>query len=352
MRKDFDHYEGCLLGGALGDALGGAVEFVNYQQILHRYGPQGIQQPQPGEQGLYEITDDTQMTLFTAEGLLRARVAQSAAAEVNIAKIVHHAYLRWLHTQGEDNPHFANIYGYQSDDGFLIRQFELFKQRAPGFTCTSALMDAEIGTLRKALNNSKGCGAVMRAAPAGMIDLGIDAFSLSCEIAALTHGHIDGILPAGFLAQLIQRILAGYELEEAVRHSREVLRKQPQSENLCRRIDEAVELAHSDLPAQACYKKLGQGWVGDEAMAIAIYCALKSPLDFRQGVILAVNHSGDSDSTGAICGNILGACLGRAGLPREWLAKLELEDVIAAVARDLLTTYRDDETWRARYPGW
>lgn len=352
MRRDQNHYEGCLLGGAIGDTLGAPVEFINYQQIIHRYGPQGIQKPLAGETGLFEITDDTQMTLFTAEGLLRARVAMTANPQTDICQVVHHAYLRWLHTQGEDNPHFAATYGYNSDDGFLIQQYELFKQRSPGVTCTSSMMNPQIGTFTRVLNNSKGCGAVMRAAPVGMIDLGIDPFKLSSEIAALTHGHIDGILPAGVLAQLIRLILDGLGLEEAVQQSLKVLQEQESSAGLLRRIQEAVDLAHSDLPVQTCYKKLGEGWVGDEALAIAIYCALKSPDDFSQGVILAVNHNGDSDSTGSICGNILGAYLGSASLPQDWLAQLELRQVIAEIGRDLLTAYRDDEQWISKYPGW
>lgn len=352
MRRDNDHYEGCLLGGALGDTLGAPVEFINYQQILRRYGRGGIERPEEGEQGLFEITDDTQMTLFTAEGLLRARVAQAADRTASVPAIVHHAYLRWLHTQGEDNPHFSSSCGYSSDDGFLIRQVELFKQQSPGLTCTSAMMSPDMGTLDKRINQSKGCGAVMRAAPVGMIDLGSDPFHLSSEIAALTHGHSAGILPAGVLARIIYELMAGAELEEAIQRALQVLRQQPQHEDLPARLEHAVQLAHSDLPVVTCYKQLGEGWVGDEALAIGVYCALKSPHDFRQGVILAVNHNGDSDSTGAICGNILGAYLGRSALPQEWLERLELREVIAEVGRDLLTAYRDDEEWRVKYPGW
>lgn len=352
MARNKDHFEGCLLGGALGDALGKPVEFINYQQILHRYGRDGIINPEKGEEGSFEITDDTQMTLFTAEGLLRARTAQVADKTASVATIVHHAYLRWLHTQGEENPHFSHRCGYASDDGFLIRQFELFKQQSPGLTCTQAILGPEIGTLDKRINQSKGCGAVMRAAPVGMIDLGHDPFKLSGEIAALTHGHNMGILPAGVLAQIIHELLNGKELEEAVKTALEVLRQQPFQEDLPDRLERAVQLAYSDLPVVTCYKQLGEGWVGDEALAIAIYCALKSPQDFRQGLILAVNHNGDSDSTGAICGNILGAYLGRAALPQEWLESLELREVIAEIGRDLLTAYRDDEEWLMKYPGW
>ena len=192
----------------------------------------------------------------------------------------------------------------------------------------------------------------MRAAPVGMIDLGQNPFILSCEIAALTHGHDMGILPAGVLAQIIYALMAGQGLQEAIQQSLKVLRQQAEPGDLPSRLEHAVQLAHSDLPVVTCYKQLGEGWTGDEALAIAIYCALKSPQDFRRGVVLAVNHDGDSDSTGAICGNILGAYLGRLALPQEWLERLELRDVIAEVGRDLLTAYRADEDWQLKYPGW
>jgi len=64
---------GCLLGGAVGDALGWPVEFMKIDEIRRRYGPDGIREYDPSAPGgLGAITDDTQMTLFTAEGILRS----------------------------------------------------------------------------------------------------------------------------------------------------------------------------------------------------------------------------------------------------------------------------------------
>jgi len=74
-RNEKEYYIGCLLGGAVGDALGWPVEFNDINDIVKRFGPEGVLDMVPGEGGLYEITDDTQMTLFTAEGLLRAWAA-------------------------------------------------------------------------------------------------------------------------------------------------------------------------------------------------------------------------------------------------------------------------------------
>ena len=96
---------------------------------------------------------------------------------------------------------------------------------------------------------------------------------------------------------------------------------------------------------------IGGGWVGEEALAIALYCCLASAGDLPRALLLAVNHSGDSDSTGAIAGNILGAFLGREALPREWLGRLELAREIGEVAADLLVGWRRDEAWWRKYPG-
>lgn len=86
-------------------------------------------------------------------------------------------------------------------------------------------------------------------------------------------------------------------------------------------------------------------------MAISVFCALRHSDDFIQGLITAVNHDGDSDSTGAICGNILGAYLGTSKIPAEWIAKVELADTLIQVADDLLSGYQDTESWQRRYPG-
>lgn len=81
---------------------------------------------------------------------------------------------------------------------------------------------------------------------------------------------------------------------------------------------------------------LGQGWVGEETLAIAVYCSLKYTNDFTKALRLAVNHSGDSDSTGAVCGNILGAYLGVQSIPEQWINQVELSDLIIKLADKLL----------------
>jgi ADP-ribosylglycohydrolase len=115
-----------------------------------------------------------------------------------------------------------------------------------------------------------------------------------------------------------------------------------------------------DEPTAELVESLGAGWVGEEALAISLYCAL-SARNFEHGVLLAVNHSGDSDSPGAITGNILGAALGVDSIPERWLAVLELRGVIEQIAADLdrhHERFDSDDIWSTtspdwdRYPGW
>ena len=89
---------------------------------------------------------------------------------------------------------------------------------------------------------------------------------------------------------------------------------------------------------------LGGGWTADEAVAIAVYAVLASEGDngseqhFRTAIALAINHDGDSDTTGSLAGNILGAHYGRDGLPDSWAAALEGADVVTSMARLLVDT--------------
>ena len=157
------------------------------------------------------------------------------------------------------------------------------------------------------INNSKGCGGVMRVAPAGLFYCGEDAFRMGAEFAALTHGHPSGFLSAGVLAYLVAAMIGGAELEAAIEQALVILGSYAGHDECTQALEQAVALARADCPDLEAVTRLGEGWVGEETLAIAVYCALKYRDDFKKALIAAVNHSGDSDSTGAVTGNILGA---------------------------------------------
>ena len=347
-----DRIRGCLLGGAAGDALGYPVEFLWIDDIRKRYGPSGIQRYDfDGRTGKALISDDTQMTLFTAEGILSGLTQNRLnGTSIPLRKYVESAYADWLSTQrlGAQPPQPVG-----SRHGSRLLQYpELYSRRAPGNTCLSALAErpkrSVTDFIAAPLNNSKGCGGVMRVAPAAMMHSeDIRAISMEgAQIAAITHSHPLGYLPAAMLTDLLNRIVyrnaEPQSLLDLVQQSQHAIAEQfagtPKTETLLACIDRAVQLAQEpqadDLENITA---LGGGWVAEETMAIGVYCSLRHVDDFSAALTAAVNHDGDSDSTGAVTGNIIGAWLGFDAIEGRWKNGLELYDVLMELADDLCT---------------
>ena len=347
---------GCLLGGAVGDALGAPVEFDSIAVIRSKHGEAGLTGLAPGWHGKVGlVTDDTQMTLFTVEGLIRADVrAEDRGVGGGEVQVVRNAYLRWLDTQEYRVPPPA-------DDlvrtGALREQTWLYSRRAPGNACMSGLR-TDLGPLAAPgmpgpVNpGSKGCGTVMRSAPFGLVARDPRAaFTHAADCAQITHGHPTGYLAAGAFAALICFLTLGAPLAEAVRDTLGLLAERPAHEETTAALDAAVALARTAQPSPEAVETLGGGWVAEEALAIAVYSALVSGDDIERALLLAVNHSGDSDSTGSLCGNILGTVYGDAALPQHWLSELEGRDTIIELAGDLTTQFTGGRVPRDKYPG-
>lgn len=335
-----DKFRGCLLGGAVGDALGYAVEFDDVESIIDMYGEPGITEYQLVN-GKALISDDTQMTLFTAEGLLlEIENKQSLGLSEICMQSIWKCYREWLCTQFEMYPLEEGL-----KQTWLSDVPELFSSRAPGRTCINALMHNEPGSLDMPVNGSKGCGGIMRVAPIGLFfdskEMDIrDIDEIGAEASALTHGHPLGWLSAAALVHIIARIVhEDFSIAEAVSDMQVFIKEQfgqfEDTEYMMQLVDKAVELAGKDGDDKEAIWKLGEGWVAEETLAIAIYCALKHQDDFEAAMIAAVNHDGDSDSTGAVAGNILGASLGMVEIPDKFIENLELKDVIIKIADDL-----------------
>ena len=349
---------GCVLAGAVGDALGASVEFLSIETIRQKYGERGI----TGiglVSGDSEITDDTQMTLFTLEGLIRAHVRNRTLGTSDPIPVIQHAYQRWLHTQGVAWAGCLPTPIPALPDGWLITERQLFARRAPGRTCITALRGfaagREVGSPTNRLNDSKGCGGVMRAAPAALwTDDPSEAFDLGVRIAALTHSHPSGYLFAGVFAFLVHQLLRDVPLAEAVSLAISLLKQWEGHEEQLAMLDTALRLAkHGQVTPEVLAAELGGGWVGEEALAIAVYAALAADT-VSDALRLSVNHSGDSDSTGSICGNLLGAYHGIGAIPAEWLMQLELKDAMTGMVRDALLEFSPhpptDAAWYERYP--
>lgn len=360
--RDLDKFRGCLFGGAAGDALGYEVEFMKAPEIFRRFGDRGITQYALRD-GVARISDDTQMTLFTAAGLLVGTTRGMLRGVMgDYADYIAYNYQDWLRTQHpgvlpEDKHRYS----------WLMNEPRLYSRRAPGLTCLSALGSGRLGRIEEPINDSKGCGGIMRVAPIGLYFLDSSmpieqVDRLGAEAAALTHGHELGWLSSAVLVHIIYQLAyhPSIRIERAtVDALNTVERIFPNAKHmgyLWELVEKALRLAQEDRDDLTAIETLGGGWVGEETLAIALYCACKYPDDFDKALIASVNHGGDSDSTGAVTGNILGTRLGLKGIPAKYREQLELADVILEVADDLhhnccLTKYGTcaDPVWEKKY---
>lgn len=360
--KSLDKYRGCLIGGAAGDALGYAVEFLQDEDIFKKYGENGITEYDLVN-GVAQISDDTQMTLFTANGLLLGTTrGMTRGIMGSYPSYIALCYKDWLRTQTADE------FGFEEPQySWLNNVPEMNRSRAPGRTCISYLMHDNLGSPTDPRNNSKGCGGVMRVAPIGLYfgDKNLDIYEvdrIGAEAAALTHGHELGYFPAAALVHIIHLISHDdhISLLDAVNDSILAVRRlYAPSEHFADFVgimEKAIRLSKEDMDDLDAIREIGEGWVAEETLAIAVYCALKYENNFDKALIAAVNHSGDSDSTGAVTGNILGAYLGFDKIPQKYKDYLELYDVILEIADDLyndckITEYGSyhDPIWEQKY---
>lgn len=360
-----DKVRGSLFGGAVGDALGYPVEFLDEESIFAEYGADGIREYELDDaSGKALISDDTQMALFTANGIL---VADTRVSMRGVGGTPHNyiiaSYQDWLRTQEmtfEESRRLprGSMGGCIS---WLVDVPELYSRRAPGHTCLSALHQYRKGQIPQ--NNSKGCGGIMRVAPLALKHYPYTQIKEidreGAEIAKITHRHSLGYMPAAVLVHIISRIVYPRQrqsLKEIVLEARDTIADLFAGDGYLKELTEMIELAvrlsENGESDPDNIHQLGEGWVAEETLGIAIYCSLRHQDDFSAGVTAAVNHRGDSDSTGAVTGNILGALLGYEAIEEKWKSSLELADVILEMADDLCHGCQMSEYSRYEDPDW
>lgn len=340
-----DKCRGCLVGGAVGDALGYPVEFVNsFETIKAKYDDNGITEYDLSYEWLDDIqskalvSDDTQMTLYTAESLVEAHRTGKP-----LMPMVIQAYLAWFgHQVGRE---------VKIDYDSTLSGIEgLNKRRAPGHTCLAALNDINNGMVT--INFSKGCGGIMRVAPVGIFGA-IHGWTLeetgkfAGEVAEITHKHKMSTFASAVQAMIVQSCLLAEEpmttetfknIVEGVLDKLPVMYPGEDSllEDFDRLIHKAIRLEDNLLQDWEIIENgLGGGWVVEETLAISIFSVLRHINDFKGCVISAVNHGGDSDSTGAVAGNIIGAILGYDAIPAEFTKSLQFHDLISEMADEM-----------------
>lgn len=361
-----------LIGGAIGDALGYPVEFISRQSILSQYGNKGITKFDLASAGKAMISDDTQMTLFTANGLLFGITRWCThGIQSDLPAYVNEAYKEWYQTQTDE-------VNYQKFQICWIRDIEkLNHRRAPGNTCMSALANP------KSVNDSKGCGGIMRVAPVAMLIASEisrgqtswtenDVIRLASECAKITHKHPMGYICAAVFADILFQIFNSESaiteelllkiVETALASSHAYYKEEREIEecgNLRWQINNVIRLSESSMPDHEAISQLGEGWTGDETLTIALFCTLRHINDFHAALVAAVNHDGDSDSTGSVCGNLMGAIVGAEVYNFPDMDKLELKSLLLEIADDMVKgcplhenhspSNEDEKQWEKRY---
>lgn len=340
-----DKCRGSLIGRAIGDALGYPVEFVNsFEEIKAKYGDNGIVEYDMSYPCLDEkldkalFSDDTQMTLYTAEGLLEAERSRRS-----IVPTICNAYLAWFgHQVGKK----VKI----SYDSKLSRIKELNQRRAPGNTCLSALLS--IYNDKDPMNSSKGCGGIMRVAPIGLYGATHgwsleDTAKLAGEVAELTHLHPLSTYSSAELAVIVplcvleDEKIDGSDFKLIIGKSVEVVSgvygaNAPAMEEFQKLIRKALQLEDNLLRDWEIIENgLGGGWIAEETLAIAVFSVIRHINDFNTCMICSVNHGGDSDSTSAVAGNIIGAILGYNAIPDKYTKSIQLKELLITTAEAL-----------------
>ncbi|MEW1697806.1 ADP-ribosylglycohydrolase family protein [Streptomyces sp. NPDC093249] len=322
---------GCLLGGALGDALGAGAEGRTLAELREAHGPEGLTEPAPAHGRRGAVTAATQMGLFTVDGLIRAQVRRDTGAW-HPPTDVHRAHLRWAATQRDWGPDER-----REDNGWLAREEWLYARRNPPRACLTGFGDEVLGTLGKPKNPAADdSGALVRSAPFGLL-VGWEpqlVCQLAVECAAQSHGAPAAGLAAGAFAVIVHGLARGGTVEASVDRALEQLAARPGHERVGEALDRALAAVREGAPDPDRVTALGAAEDRAEGqLAAAVYCALVGE-DVRHGLRLAVNHDGPSAATGALTGALLGALHGETALPPAWLAELEGRPTVLELADD------------------
>lgn len=302
-RQHVEEAEAVLYGMGVGDALAAPVEFTSLASIRSRYGRQGIQDL-PACNARY--TDDTQMALYLARALVDAGEQDTEG----VMQAVTRQFVSWA----DDPTTFS---------------------RAPGGTCLSGVRALRAGRhWTKSGVYSRGCGSAMRVPPVGYL-YQHDPQRLR-EVASATGiaTHSDPAADAATvgMAYLVKLALDG---EPPATWPARVLEFagdiSPIFNRAIERVQECIDWPNEDRALE----HLGRGWVGDEAVALALYCVMRYPDDYPAAVRRAANTEGDSDSIACLAGALSAARLGVEAIPKDWRERLEDSGWIGAAAQHL-----------------
>lgn len=298
-----ERYRGSLLGLAIGDALGTAVEFQeagSFEPVVDMTGG-GVFRLRPGD-----WTDDTSMALCLADSLIESRGFNPTDQLER--------YLRWYHQ------------GYLSSQGWC---FDI------GNTTRKALLN--FASTKQPLSgvddeNAAGNGSIMRLAPIPLafVNQATMALDLAGDSSRTTHGNRLCIDACRYFSGLIVGALQEASKDELLSNRFSPVKEYWLHRPLCPEID---EIAAGSFKSKEPPEIQGSGYVV-KSLEAALWAFYKTD-NFKDGCLLAVNLGDDADTTAAVYGQLAGAFYGESELPESWRAKIAMSDVIKKFAEKL-----------------
>lgn len=332
-------YLGCMIGAAIGDSMGYTMEVPMDEEVWSNYSENGIKEPYYNPQfGKSLVSDDTQMALFTMDGLEWAYIrCTSRGIGSYESSGVWQSYARWYYTQTgivlddhimhkhEHEPVALSSIGIKT----ALEYDEFYSNRNPSEETLMALETKQMGTLEMPITSFKDSSCLTRVAPVGFFlhDKPSEAFEVAARLAAITHGHPSGYLSAGVYAYIIAEVTSGKNMDAAVVNALVELKKYSYIDEVNDVVDYALHLSECDEKWSRAVSMLGDGYTAEEVLAMGLYCALKAE-NFEEAVQMAANCGGMSSSIGFVSGSLMGALVGDVKIPEAWQQNLELRQMI------------------------
>ena len=335
-------YRGCLLGMAVGDAMGYTVDSRSWKEIQEDYGPNGLL-GYDLVNGYADVTSYTQLAAFTCNGLLLGLTrGQMTGKMAPFIQYIALSTREWAASQRSwGRPEKTHCW--------LLTQRDLCRRPCMDTRMLDTLNRERLGTPEEPVNGFGNPGSLTSAIGVGLF-FERDRIStqelirLGAEAVALTHGSSVAFLSGAVLAHIITAVLRNPKapLKSVILKSLEVVREQfghqySHTYDLCGAIRQAVLLAEGSHSDPVAVMEKIQCKSAGQVLAGAVYACLASGGDFDRAMILAVNHSGRSAAVGAITGAILGARMGEKALPDFYIECLEPADTLRELADDLFS---------------
>lgn len=338
MKKlEFDNIFNCILGGAIGDALGVPVRNMSYDLIVNQYGKKGLTGIETDCDGKARVTANTQLNIFTIDALIKAYTRYYIYKDIDLGrKITYTNYLRWQYYQ--DRKISINVDKELLKDNYLYSIQELKYERYPERRMKEILETEMIDNDdENEQNNNSGWACLTKSVAYGIFyhyDYNT-AFDTSVRIAKLTHGHPNAYLSCGTLSVIIANIVNGNKLEKAIQVAIDILKTKSNSKEVLRYIVLALDMAKGEIHYPEKFDDFGLCVQAHEVLAAAIYVCLIGQTSISNALLFAVNNNCYGNNIATIVGQVLGLYVGLDDTCIKWSKKIEMYSLLKDISYDL-----------------